>query len=140
MHRCEDIKVTVPIPLKKRTGASATSCSIDTLGAHAVLFNFIRGSGTTANKLYFYHASASTTLTGSATAFTTLPTLSTTTASGFFAILVEGQTAMKRYFLVKQSKMSTSQLNGATCTLFFNRAIPGSSTLGSFTSITRPLV
>jgi hypothetical protein len=140
MRRIEDIKFSVPIWKIKgtKTGASA---NIDTLGAEDVLLSIMTGSVATAEKFLFYHASASTASSGNATAFTTSPSVTTAaTASQRHGILIEGQVGRKRYVVVKLSTLSASNHNVVTCHQFANRAIPSTSTLGSYTSLVRPLV
>lgn len=140
MQRIEDIQFSIPIKKHKLT-KTGTSASIDTLGCHAVLLTVMRGSIAQADKLLFSHASASTTLYASGTAFTSSGSLTTAaTASLNYAVLIEGQPGMKRYLIVKLSAESASQSVFVACHKFLNRNIPSTSTLGSYTSLTRPVV
>jgi hypothetical protein len=140
MRRIEDIKFSVPIWKIKGT-KTGVSAAIDTLGAEDILLSIMTGSVATAEKFLFYHASASTTTSASATAFTTAPSVTTAaTASQRHGILIEGQVARKRYLIVKLSALSASNHNVVVCHQFHNRSIPSTSTLGSYTSLVRPLV
>lgn len=140
MRRIEDIKFSVPIWKIKGT-KTGVSASIDTLGAEDVLLTIMTGDVATAEKFLFSHASASTTLFASATAFTTNPSVTTAaTASQRHAILIEGQAGRKRYLVVKLSTLSASNHNVVVCQLIGNRTIPSTSTLGSYTSLVRPVV
>lgn len=139
-RKIEDIKFSVPIWKIKGT-KTGVSASIDTLGAEDILLSIATGSVATAEKFLFAHASASTTLFASGTAFTTNPSVTTAaTASQRHGILIEGQQGRKRYLIVKLSALSASNHNVVMCHMFGNRLVPPSSTLGSYTSIVKPAV
>ena len=140
MRRIEDIKFSVPIWKIKGT-KTGVSANIDTLGAEDVLLTIMTGDVATAEKFLFYHSSASTGSSGNSTAFTTNPSVTTAaTASQRHAILIEGQAGRKRYLVVKLSTLSASNHNVVVCQLIGNRTIPSTSTLGSYTSLVRPVV
>ncbi len=136
MQKLDDIKVSYPLSVAKlvKTGKSAV---VDTADSHSTMLIIPRGSGTSSCKYYFYHASASTTLAASGTAFTTNPTLTTTGASAVHAVLIQNQPAMKRYLIIKQSTLAASLAIGVIALNSYNRAVPPSATLGAFTSVTR---
>lgn len=139
MQKAEDIKIAYPLSVAKlvKTGKSAV---VDTADTHATMLVIPRGSGTSSCKYYFYHASASTTLSGSATAFTAGASVTTTGASAVHGVLITNQPSMKRYLIIKQSTLAASLAIGVVSLSFYNRAVPPSSTLGAFTSLTRPTV
>lgn len=141
MHEViEGLKFSVPI-FKHKLTKTGVSAAIDTLGSHGALVSIITGSAAAAIKFYFYHASASTTLAASGTAFTTNPTLTTAaTASQRHAILFQGQPGMKRYIRIKVSALTASCNVVVASQLVRNRTVPVDSTLGSYTSILRPAV
>ena len=144
MRRIDDIKLLGAFT-KNSKGGTVTGFSqvYDTLGCEDVLFTIATGSiaTNTDTKFYFYHASASTASAGNATAFGTVPTLTTAaTASQRHAVLIEGQVGRKRYLVVKMSKLKVSHGISFQAMGLNNRSIPASSTHGSFTSVIRPLV
>ena len=136
MQKFDDIKVSYPLSVAKlvKTGKSAV---VDTADTHSTMLIIPRGSGTSNCKYYFYHMSASTTTSLSATAFTTNPSVTVAGASAVHAVLFQGQPNMKRYILIKQSTLAASLAIGVIALGTYNRAVPPSSTLGAFTSVTR---
>lgn len=135
----ENIKIAYPLSVAKlvKTGKSAV---VDTADTHSTLLVIPRGSGTSSCKYYFYHASASTTTSASATAFGASATVTTTGASAVHGVLINNQPSMKRYLVIKQSTLAASLAIGVIAISSGNRAIPPSSTLGAFTSLTKPTV
>ena len=136
----ENIKIAYPLSIAKlvKTGKSAV---VDTADTHSTLLIIPRGSGTSSVKYYFYHASASTTTSASATAFGAGASVTTTGASAVHGVLITNQPSQKRYLIIKQSgNLAASCAVGVIAVSSGNRAIPPSSTLGAFTSLTRPTV
>lgn len=147
MRRIEDLKL-IGTKLKLKDSVTGFSMiGMDTLGMEDVIISIATGSvATNADaKYYFYHASGSTTPSTStgATAFTTNPTLTTAaTASQRHAILLEGSATQsrKRYLIIKCSKLKASNAQYVLVHGVSNRNIPSTSTMGSYTSLVRPVV
>lgn len=132
MNHTSDIKYISALVAKKRT-ATGASATVDTLGAHTVLLRLVHDDSTVNTICRVRHASASTTLYASATAFSTVLVQSMAT-SGQKAFHIP-LTGVKRYIRVLVSNVTTCAVNGVFGDLMYNRAVPPATNQGFVSAV-----
>ena len=138
MIKLDDLRlVSYAIPATKRatTGVSAT---VDMTDCHEIMVIHAHGKDTNSSNVLLRHATSTNTF-ASATAFGTAVAGALAT-SACQAFVIRNQPSIKRYLIIKQSTLAASLAIGVVSLSFYNRAVPPSSTLGAFTSLTRPTV
>lgn len=135
MIQIDDLRlISVAIPASKRATA-AVSAVVDIRDCHEVIVVHTHGLDTNSSKILIGHCSASTTLYASATPFS--PAVATALAtSGAQAFVIRTGPNVKGFLRIKLSTTAASSNNGVLVFGLRNRAVPYSSTLGSFAAVT----